>query len=343
MVANYSKTALVPILRYRDLQAAIDWLCSTLGFEVHFISRNADGSVAYAQLIIGNAIIILAPMNSSAFDRLMVQPDQVGGAETQMCYFFVADADAHYALAKSANAELVIDISENDRGQRGYSCRDPEGHIWSFGTFNPWRHETARRPKRNSRALVNALSLSLSVTSVGFAIAFVFLHPPTLQQRIAPQVAAWSANCVDSARGVCPDAMKRDVPLGREGSLEAERCAEPPNDTVIALRKIAIQARLAKEAADLANEATLAALVHQQHENAAAANATRELLGQEKTLRLAADQERSEALERVNDLQLQLAHQELTQRHLRDLLAKERGLRTAIRRSRANRASYYFW
>ena len=33
-----------------------------------------------------------------------------------------------------AHAELVIDIKD---GGRGFTCRDLEGHVWSFGTYRP--------------------------------------------------------------------------------------------------------------------------------------------------------------------------------------------------------------
>ena len=57
---------------------------------------------------------------------------------TQSPYVIVADADAHYARAKAAGAEIVMDIKDEDYGGRGYSCRDPEGHVWNFGTYDPW-------------------------------------------------------------------------------------------------------------------------------------------------------------------------------------------------------------
>ena len=72
---------------------------------------------------------MLAPVNGSAFDTLMVQPDGINGAETQSSYFFIADVDAHYAHVKAAAAEIIVDIDDKVRHQRGYSCRDPEGHI----------------------------------------------------------------------------------------------------------------------------------------------------------------------------------------------------------------------
>ncbi len=44
----------------------------------------------------------------------------------------------HCACAKAAGAKIVIDIKDEDYGGRGYTCRDPEGHIWNFGTYDPW-------------------------------------------------------------------------------------------------------------------------------------------------------------------------------------------------------------
>ena len=48
------------------------------------------------------------------------------------------DADQHYARAKAAGAEILFEIKDEDYGGRGYTCRDPEGHVWNFGTFDPW-------------------------------------------------------------------------------------------------------------------------------------------------------------------------------------------------------------
>src|SRR3954468_3507934 len=86
----------------------------------------------------GNGMVVLAPVNRSAFDNLMVRPDEVSGAETQSSHFFIPNATTHYEHAKSAGADLLLDITEKDRGEHPYSCRDPEAHIWKFGTFNPW-------------------------------------------------------------------------------------------------------------------------------------------------------------------------------------------------------------
>lgn len=61
-----------------------------------------------------------------------------GSVPSQSPYIILKDADKHYARAVAAGAEIVMDIKDEDHGGRGYSCRDPEGHIWNFGTYDPW-------------------------------------------------------------------------------------------------------------------------------------------------------------------------------------------------------------
>ena len=34
---------------------------------------------------------------------------------------------------------MVLEIKTEDYGGRGYSCRDVEGHLWNFGSYNPWQ------------------------------------------------------------------------------------------------------------------------------------------------------------------------------------------------------------
>ncbi len=161
---------IVPTLRYRDVAAAIDWLCNAFGFERHLVVPGEAGVVCYAQLTFGDGMIMLGPVDDSAFDGLMTQPADTGGAETQICYLFVEDAAAHCARAKTAGAEIVLDIEED--GGRGYSCRDPEGHIWNFGTYDPWkRHaEAADEPaeddgsQQRSGALGSRLKSAALVT-----------------------------------------------------------------------------------------------------------------------------------------------------------------------------------
>jgi len=129
---------IIPCLRYRDAPAAIEWLCNAFGFKKQLVVPNQDGTVAHAQLTFGNGMIMLGSTVDSDFGRLIKQPDEIGGAETQCPYVIVKEVDAHYARAKAAGAVVVFDIKDEDYGGRGYSCRDPEGHLWNFGSYDPW-------------------------------------------------------------------------------------------------------------------------------------------------------------------------------------------------------------
>jgi uncharacterized glyoxalase superfamily protein PhnB len=133
-----SPARIVPCLRYRKAAEAIDWLCNAFGFEKHLVVPGENDTIAHAQLTFDNSMVMLSSAQDSEFGRLMKQPEEIGGAEPQTVYPIVADADKHYEKAKSAGAEIVMDIKDEDYGGRGYSCRDPEGHIWSIGTYDPW-------------------------------------------------------------------------------------------------------------------------------------------------------------------------------------------------------------
>jgi uncharacterized glyoxalase superfamily protein PhnB len=138
--AKDTRATIIPCLRYRDAPKAIEWLCRTFGFEKQLVVPNADGTIAHAQLSFGNGMIMLGSVLEveTEFGRLIKQPDEIGGFETQSVYVVVSDADAIYARAKAAGAEIVIEIKDEDYGGRDFSCRDLEGHLWNIGTYDPW-------------------------------------------------------------------------------------------------------------------------------------------------------------------------------------------------------------
>jgi uncharacterized glyoxalase superfamily protein PhnB len=137
-LAKNTKATVVPVLRYRDAPAAIEWLCQTFGFEKNLVVPGEDGTIAHAQLSFGNGMIMLGSVKESEFDRLMRQPDEIGAAGTRSVYIVVNDADAVYSRAKAAGAKIAIEIKDEDYGGRDFSCYDLEGHLWSFGTYDPW-------------------------------------------------------------------------------------------------------------------------------------------------------------------------------------------------------------
>lgn len=136
--AKNTRATIIPGMRYRDAPAAIEWLCQAFGFEKHLVIPGENGTIVHAQLSFGNGMIMLGSGMDNEFARLLTHPDEIDRVETQTPYLIVEDADAHYAQAKAAGAEILVEIKTEHYGGRGYTCRDPEGHIWSFGTYDPW-------------------------------------------------------------------------------------------------------------------------------------------------------------------------------------------------------------
>ena len=127
----------VPCMRYRDAPAAIEWLCDTFGFEPQLVVPNEDGTIAHAQLSFGNSMIMLGSVFDTEFGRLMKQPAEIDHFVTQSTYLVVNNADLVYGRALEAGAKILLDIKDEDYGGRGFTCSDPEGHVWSIGTYDP--------------------------------------------------------------------------------------------------------------------------------------------------------------------------------------------------------------
>ncbi len=143
-LAANTRTTIIPSMRYRNALAAIDWLCHAFGFQKHAVYAGADGIVHHAQLTFGNGMIMLGSVeNRSPWGKRIAQPDEIGGRATQSAYLIVADCDQHHAQAKAAGATIVDELETKDYGGKGYSCRDLEGHLWSFGDYDPWAAEPA--------------------------------------------------------------------------------------------------------------------------------------------------------------------------------------------------------
>ncbi len=133
-----TRATIIPTMRYHDAAAAIEWLCRAFGFREHLVVPGEDGTIAHAQLVLGDGMIMLGSALDNEFGKLQKTPRDLGGVGSQSPYIIVEDADVHYARAVAAGAEIVYDIKDEDYGGRGYSCRDPEGHLWNFGTYDPW-------------------------------------------------------------------------------------------------------------------------------------------------------------------------------------------------------------
>lgn len=133
------RSSVIPALRYRNAPAAIDWLCRVFGFTRHAVYENPDGSIAHAELALDGGMIMLGSSRDDDSGRRFRSPDQAGDIETRSAYIVVADADAVYARAQAAGAVFLRPIQDMEYGSREFTVKDPEGHSWSVGTYDPWK------------------------------------------------------------------------------------------------------------------------------------------------------------------------------------------------------------
>ena len=133
-----STARVVTAIRYRNIEAAADWLQAAFGFDLRAKVLDDEGRVGMVQMTYGNHLVMMLPVGGSELDNVMRQPDEIGGAGTQSCYLVVDEVEQHHNRAKAAGADIVSALKAFDKGGHGYTCRDLEGHLWSFGSYDPW-------------------------------------------------------------------------------------------------------------------------------------------------------------------------------------------------------------
>ncbi|MBM3608211.1 MAG: glyoxalase [Alphaproteobacteria bacterium] len=129
---------IIPVMRYRNAPRMLEWLVEAFGFSRHAIYEDGKGGIAHAQLTLNGGMVMLASARDDAFGKLQSTPAALGGT-TQSPYIIVNDPDAAYERALAAGAKIFMLIKDEDYGGRGFICRDPEGHLWNFGSYDPWR------------------------------------------------------------------------------------------------------------------------------------------------------------------------------------------------------------
>jgi uncharacterized glyoxalase superfamily protein PhnB len=125
---------LVPAIRYRDAEAALEWLQQAFGAEAKEVHRN-DGKIMHAELRIGEGLLMLGQYDDAGWMGGH-PPDAL--ASTISLYVVVPDPDGHHDRARGAGAKVVRELEDTSYGSREYSVRDLEGNLWSFGTYDPY-------------------------------------------------------------------------------------------------------------------------------------------------------------------------------------------------------------
>jgi len=121
-----------PVLSFRDARAAIAFLTEAFGFEERACyARDDDPNVVeHAEMrwpLGGGVMFGSAGKDDGPFGQRAPGNDSV--------YVVCDDPDGLFARAVDAGAEVVRGLVDEDYGSRGFTVRDPEGNLWSFGTY----------------------------------------------------------------------------------------------------------------------------------------------------------------------------------------------------------------
>lgn len=138
-------------LTYRDVETALTFLQTAFGFHAEQIVRDDHGEVRSAAVRLDDGVVLVQPD----------LPDELHGSHLGQgwVYVDVDDPDAHFASARAAGALILSEPHDAlNATLRGYSARDPEGNLWSFGA--------ALRRGRRGRAAARSIS-SRSLASSG--------------------------------------------------------------------------------------------------------------------------------------------------------------------------------
>jgi uncharacterized glyoxalase superfamily protein PhnB len=126
-----SEQVAYPIVSYEDAGAMIEWLKRAFGAEEVAVHRGEDGRVEHMELSFEGGIV----MGGTKGVGELASKVEIGTPTS--IYLVISDPDAHHARALAAGAEVLIPLRDEEYGSRGYSALDPEGNVWSFGTYRP--------------------------------------------------------------------------------------------------------------------------------------------------------------------------------------------------------------
>ncbi len=112
---------IIPVLGYRDLRAAVQWLCHAFGFTEHI--RIGHHRV---QLTYGHASVVA--LSAAAESPKPSSADAI----THSVMMRVADADSHCRHARAAGARIISEPADYPYGERQYTAEDVGGHRWTF-------------------------------------------------------------------------------------------------------------------------------------------------------------------------------------------------------------------
>lgn len=128
---------LTPSIVYDDARKGIAWLTNVLGFEVATIHTGARGGVAFAELVWRTGVVFVSdrPPRDNPWSA-------TGPASIALVAESAQQVDECYERVVSAGADIVRPVHDATtpafpEGSHQFDVRDPEGNLWTIGTFQP--------------------------------------------------------------------------------------------------------------------------------------------------------------------------------------------------------------
>jgi uncharacterized glyoxalase superfamily protein PhnB len=112
-----------------DPHVLIRWLTDMFDFELAEIHETPDGGVAHARLSWRTGNIFLSSRHGVW--------GQSGPSILCLAADDATEIDRLYARAKAAGSDIIEDLNDSDYGSHQFGVRDPEGNMWSVGTYRP--------------------------------------------------------------------------------------------------------------------------------------------------------------------------------------------------------------
>ena len=129
--SNRDSPVVWPSIRCGDTRALIDFLVAAFGFEEQFSVPGEDGKgIIHAQIRWpgGGGVMLGDAEGGDAFHlSLPFGPVSI--------YVVTDQPDALHDRAVAVGATIVRGLRDEDYGSQGFSATDPEGNLWSFGTY----------------------------------------------------------------------------------------------------------------------------------------------------------------------------------------------------------------
>ena len=128
---------IIPATRYRDCEAALKFLKEVFGLSEHAVYRGEDTRIVHAQMVHGGGMMMFGPAQRGDFDAFMIDPAETGGRETTTIYVVTREIEALYARVRESGARILLPLKAEDHGGKSFSAADSEGHVWTFGDYDP--------------------------------------------------------------------------------------------------------------------------------------------------------------------------------------------------------------